>query len=46
MFVTEYKPRKAFQKSISKITSLHFIFATLREVFYFNSSPKKQKKIA
>lgn len=44
VFVTENKPRKAFQKSISKITSLHFIFATLREVFYFNSSPQKNRK--
>lgn len=44
MFVTENKLRKAFQKSIGKITRLHFIFAMLREVFYFNSSPKKKKK--
>lgn len=43
MFVTENKLRKAFQKSIGKITRLHFIFAMLREVFYFNSSPKKKE---
>lgn len=36
--------RKAFQKSISNMTRLNLLFVVLREVFYFNSPPKKKKQ--